>query len=308
MYRTRITMSLLSLSLALFAGCAEDPATDELATDDEAEMAPLGETESAIAEEAETAETADESIADEPAGAPAVEGEPAPFAGIEGNYTGGDVSDLSAAQPLDAAALAKMDEAEASAAAACTNPSEPVKRILGLTQYAQTKGFYCGPASGYMIIRYLHGASFRSRKNNATLSQAHIASNAHMKTEANGSTDWSSKNFTKGLNAWRGENWYVQVPHPTAKLFKAALSHSIGSNGMPVAADAVELAGGVHYNGHPVNRTIGHWLVAYGYDSCGGKAYFADPATSVWSSVKPKFSYDSKLFANRFLQNNGIAY
>ena len=155
--------------------------------------------------------------------------------------------------------------------------------------------------------RKLH-FSANSKKNNASLSQANFAKSAHMKTDALGGTPWVSKNFAKGLNAWLGENIYVQVNHPSASLFKAALRHAISTNKHPVAADTVEMAGGVHYNRHPSNRTIGHWIVAYGYKGCAANVWFADPSTSVFPNAKKTFSYPSASFASRFLQNNGIAY
>ena len=38
----------------------------------------------------------------------------------------------------------------------------PVTKILGVVQVGQNTGHYCGPAAGYGIIRYLHGAGFTS--------------------------------------------------------------------------------------------------------------------------------------------------
>jgi hypothetical protein len=68
-----------------------------------------------------------------------------------------------------------------------------------------------------------------------------------------------------------------------------------------------EFLNGSHYNGHP-NQTFGHWIVGEGYYSYGDGAYFLDPATSVWTSVSPSFSYGTASFANRFLQSNGITW
>ena len=185
MSRYRIIVSLISISFALHAaGCAEEPLDEE--------QAALEDVEAALTDDADEADDIGEApgeapgqapdlVAHEPAGTPPMDGElvPAPRAGIEGNYTGGDVMDPSEEQPLTPEAQAKIASVQAEvAAAACTNPGEPVDKILNFTQYAQTKGYYCGPATGYMIIRYLHGANYRSRKNNATLSQANLAKSA----------------------------------------------------------------------------------------------------------------------------------
>jgi hypothetical protein len=310
LHLSRIAMGGLTAILALHAAACDlaEPAVDAVDSldqeivDDGFDQGP---------DEVNTADPpAGEFVAAEPAGGPADVIAAEPIAGVEGNFTGSDVVALDAPAPLDDAAVFKEDAAFA-AAATCSGGAGPTSRELAVNQVGQTKGYYCGPASGYMILDYLKrkkGGPSKSKKNNASLSQANLAKSAHMNTDGNNGTPWTSKNFVKGLNAFYGQNWYVQVNRPSSSSFKAALVHSIGGNGYPVAADTVEMAGGVHYNGHPSNRTIGHWIVAYRYTSCGATAYFADPSTTVFSNANAKFSYDGSLFASRFLQNNGIAY
>ncbi|MEU8371960.1 hypothetical protein AB0C22_02425 [Micromonospora sp. NPDC048894] len=263
-----------------------------------------------------------------------------PYNGIEGNFTGGDVTDPSIEQPTDTQTSLKIQlsqeyyavnfqgadptqlnmlEADYVAQYGDSGYVDPgdgaglrttaaSSRILGLSQTGQSKGYYCGPASGYMILRYLHGTGFKSKYNGASLSQPNLATSSHMATEANGATTWTSKRFATGINRWRGFNWYVQVPKPSGSLLVAVFAHSIGGNGMPIGADTVEFAGGSHYNGHPTNKTIGHWIVGFGYTASGQTSSWADPATTVWSATKPSFSYSTSSFATRFLQSNGIVY
>lgn len=70
----------------------------------------------------------------------------------------------------------------------------------------------------------------------------------------------------------------------------------------------VELAGGAHYNGHP-NRTIGHWVAAYGYSSNAAIGSFADPSTSVWAGVSARFNFSTGIFRDNWLANgNGVVY
>ncbi|GAB3071183.1 hypothetical protein GCM10027053_40040 [Intrasporangium mesophilum] len=190
---------------------------------------------------------------------------------------------------------------------AATAAAAPASRVLALTQYGQLKNYYCGPASGYMIIRYLHGGAFTSRYDKSSLSQAHLANLNHMKTDYRGLTSWGYKDFSRGVNRWRGTNWYVEVNAPSATLVKGVFTQSIGMNGMPFAADTVEYRGLAHYNKHPTDQTIGHWIVAYGYSSSGATGSWADPATSVWTGVMPKFSASTTGFA-KYLQTNGITY
>ena len=103
-----------------------------------------------------------------------------------------------------------------------------------------------------------------------------------MKTEANGVTAWSTNLFRIGLNKFAqgtATGWYVDLGAPSAAQFKNSLTTDI-DYGHGFGADTVELAGGSHYNGHPVGQTIGHWLGVYGYASSGSTAYFSDPSTS----------------------------
>ena len=104
---------------------------------------------------------------------------------------------------------------------------------------------------------------------------------------------------------------YVQVPRPSS--LASVITYSVGAAGKPMAADTVEFAGGVHYNNHPTSKTIGHWIMGYGYASSGSTCYFADPvggsSAVPWSGpVAKTFSYSSSSFTSRFLQSNGVAY
>lgn len=180
-------------------------------------------------------------------------------------------------------------------------------KTLSLTHYSQNKNFYCGPATGRMLVKITNG-SITSRWNGAAFSQGSFAGPAHMDTEDRGVTAWSTELFTRGVDRWRGTNWYQQVDSPSASLMTSVLTQSIGNNSMPVAADTVEFAGGVHYNGHPTNQTIGHWILGYGYTGSGSSVKFADPSTSVWAAASSTFTATTSSFTNNFLQSNGIAY
>jgi hypothetical protein len=176
-----------------------------------------------------------------------------------------------------------------------------------LLRLVRTRGYYCGPASGYEIIRYLHGAGYSSRFDGTVAGQSGLANANHMQTDKYKMTDWARADWTRGVNRWRGVNWYVQVHAPSASLLKAVAAQSIGGNGMPFSADTVEFANGAHYNGHPTSRTIGHWISAYAYTSSGATISWADSSTSVYSTASRYFSYSASSFAT-FLQSNGIAY
>jgi hypothetical protein len=160
-----------------------------------------------------------------------------------------------------------------------------------------------------MMLKY-SGPSL-SNYNSASLTQGHLATSAHMNTDSAGATTWASHRFRIGLNRWRqgtDTGFFVDLAHPTTTDVSVALTYDIYGASMPFGADTVEYAGGVHYNGHPVNQLIGHWLTAYAYASSGAVAYWADPSTSVWPSAAPKFSYSTSTFTSRFLQGNGITW
>ena len=186
-------------------------------------------------------------------------------------------------------------------------PPPPDARTLSLTHYAQQKNYWCGPASGAMIVKMIAGA-IRSQYNGADFSQTSFAGPAHMQTEAEQSTPWGTGTFTRGVNRWLGYSAYQQVDSPSGAVVRSALRSTIGQNSRPVAADTVEFAGGKHYNGHPTGSTIGHWIVAYAYSNTGDTVRFADPSTSVWSGVSQTFSADTSTFTSNYLQSNGIAY
>ena len=182
----------------------------------------------------------------------------------------------------------------------------PVSKSLGVVQVGQEKSFYCGPAAGYEIIRYLHGAGFTSRYNGNALTQNNLANPDHMDTLARQVTDWSSGKYVFGLNRWRGNGYYVQVHAPSASLLTAVFTNSINWNGMPFSGDTVEFLNGPHYNGHP-NRLIGHWITAYAYTSSGASGNWADSSTTYYPNAARYFPYNTSSFST-FLQSNGIAY
>jgi len=70
---------------------------------------------------------------------------------------------------------------------------------------------------------------------------------------------------------------------------------------MPVAAEHSEIANGRHYNGHPISKTIGHWITAYGTVPPASPV----PGGPVHHRVRhgeQTFSYSTSSFASYFLQ------
>lgn len=255
------------------------------------------------------------------AGAPATADDNGPV--IVGNATGG--GDIPGAELLQspaeqAEALAKLQVARAELAQETTGigspascpPEDPcpaTKRILDVTHAAQVKGYYCGPASGFMVLRYLSEGD--SAYNGASLTQDHVAGADHMRTDINGSTPWSSGLFRTGLNRWReGTNrgFYVILASPSNSDFRAALRSDI-DDFMPFGVSTLELFNQNHYNGHPTNQTIGHWLVAQGYDDGLDTTSFDDPAAQSdalgWPNVDNNFQRGTNSFNSTFVNLDG---
>jgi hypothetical protein len=194
-----------------------------------------------------------------------------------------------------------------SPSAAVTPMAPTTDVILGVQQVNQTTAYYCGPAAGYEIIRYLGGAGFTSRLDGSALSQANLANANHMNTDFYRSTDWARGQFVTGVNNWRGVNYYVQVHAPSATLLPNVFTYSMDANGMPFSGDTVEFVNSPHYNGHPINTLIGHWITAYGYSMSGAVGYWTDSSVPYFPGAAPYFQAYSDAFSS-YLQSNGIAY
>lgn len=194
-----------------------------------------------------------------------------------------------------------------SLAGAVTPMAPTTDVILGVQQVNQETAYYCGPAAGYEIIRYLGGAGFTSRLDGSALSQANLANANHMNTDYYRSTDWVRGQFVTGVNNWRGVNYYVQVHAPSAALLPNVFTFSMDANGMPFSGDTVEFKYGAHYNQHPQDQLIGHWITAYGYSMSGALGYWADSSVPYFPGAWPYFQAYSDAFSAYF-QSNGIAY
>lgn len=190
-----------------------------------------------------------------------------------------------------------------------TMMAAPASYTVSMPHRAQSNSYYCGPASGAMLLNATGHTTSATR--GFSLSQANLARDAYMATDANGKTSWSTSRFRIGLNEWRQGTWagfYVDLGSPSNADMEVALTYDTYQNNTPFGADTVEWAGGAHYNNHPDYLEIGHWIAAYGYWNSGDNAYFKDPATEVWSGVLESFGATTSSFTSTYLQNNGITW
>lgn len=175
--------------------------------------------------------------------------------------------------------------------------STPVPTVfLGVTHSGQIEYYYCGPTSGFMMMRFKQAGA--SAYNGASLTQGNMAGPDHMRTDINGSTPFTYDTMRIGLNRWRSgqaTGFYQTLADPSDTQFKDAFVSDIGGYNMPLAVSTIEYAGGIHYNFHP-NQLIGHWLVGNGFRNFADDGVgFLDPAanasglSSSWNNVRERF-------------------
>jgi hypothetical protein len=176
---------------------------------------------------------------------------------------------------------------------------------LPVTWVRQTNGYYCGPATGYMMLSYKGFAT--SVKDGTPLSQARLATTAYMSTDANGQTSSFSNNMNWGLNRWRNgadTGYYVRNKVDSADELRIQFTYSTYL-GEATAVSTVEVGTGIHYNNHPL-RTIGHWVVGVGYQTSGSTIIMLDPASGLkgYENTAPRFTAVTSTFygytANRY--------
>lgn len=180
--------------------------------------------------------------------------------------------------------------------------SVPAKALEGYKHVGQKENHWCGPASAYIMIagmKHYKKISTTKSKAGSTLTQSRLAGSAYL--EANGGGGTQRADLRNGINKWTGKDFFDVFSNPSPAQFKDRLGKDI-RKGYAVAVAAYERAGSYHYNGHPKSKSIDHWIVARGYTANYGRTHFVDPATTVWSSVKPYFSYNTNDFVNRFVK------
>jgi len=174
-----------------------------------------------------------------------------------------------------------------------------------LNQQGQWNSYYCGPATVSEMALTVPGPSW--------VDQGTAAS--YMGTDPSSGTTVGA--LVSGLNYYVGVpnygwNFYSFVwmdynPTPQQRSnFLANLQYDVSVNS-PVAGDAWEVAGGPHLIGHPVGQTIFHWFEIGGWSTNTSQVYYADSATSVWSSV-PRYSWQDTYTVASILGGRGYAW
>jgi hypothetical protein len=168
--------------------------------------------------------------------------------------------------------------------------TESSGQITWMYQYGQVTNYFCGPAVVSMFSATVPGSSPYN------LDQWTVAN--YMGTPAAGGTGAAAE--TNGLNHYVGmpdfgSNFYGMVwmsDPPSSAQQTDFFNHLVTDVGVssPVAGLAWEVPYGPHLVGHPVSQEIGHWIEIGGYNTSPNQVWYADPATTVWSTV-PRFSW-----------------
>lgn len=155
----------------------------------------------------------------------------------------------------------------------------------------QPNNYYCGPATGTMILR---GLGY-----NVNVYQVASA----MQTDAYHYTSFNDRKFQQGMNHWLG-NVYTTAYLPSYSTVRSAVVNSF-RNGKATAVDEQERRGGPHFNGHN-NGTFSHIMAIDGYDQSSDAVLIADPGGNgaLWGGAG-KFWYSSLSdFTAKYLQTD----
>lgn len=175
---------------------------------------------------------------------------------------------------------------------------------FGMTQVGQANGYYCGPATAYMI---LHRLGYHRSASGVALSQGNLATNQYLATNYYRRTAWDYSKMSVGINNWMGRRLYVRKPSPSVAEFRSAVSNSFTKTGRPVVVDTQEYSGGAHYNGHPSYATFSHLMPVQSYNPGAGTITMLDPAAHFYSGSSREFSHSLSGFVP-YLQKFGIYY
>jgi hypothetical protein len=161
------------------------------------------------------------------------------------------------------------------------------------SQQGEQRHYWCGPAALVSTLK---------ESGHGTYSQTWAA--GVLGTTTNG-TDMGS--MLSALNKYSGGFRYDEVFMSGAysTYVSAYESHLITdiNSGNGVVGNAYEVPGGPHLAGHP-NETIFHYIAIDGYGNSGASTHYADPATTVWSTV-PAYSNISSSRLMEILQGRG---
>jgi len=207
-----------------------------------------------------------------------------------------------AAAPAEAAAAdagaTSTDAAaspDASSAAATGGPVTHGSGWAHLTpsQQGEARMYWCGPAA---LVSTLKEGGHGSRTQSWAAGVLHTTTNG---------TDMDR--MLSALNAYSGGFKYDEVFESGSwssyvSAYESHLKSDINA-GEGLVGNAYEVPGGPHLPGHP-DHLIYHYIAIDGYSNNGSTTHYADPATTVWSTV-PAYSNISSSLLVRIMGGRG---
>ena len=165
-------------------------------------------------------------------------------------------------------------------------------RFLNIQWAGQPNSYYCGPTSGYMVLRHL-GAFGAADGTPLTINNV-----ARFMGTTPAGVFLETRDFERGINRWLGWNAYYTIPHPSYETVRDAVLRSFDT-GYPVVVHTWE-GNGRYYNGH--RSSMGHLMVVDGYDPETDAIYLVDPWAGVSGASAQKFWYGGlREFTNTFI-------
>ena len=187
-----------------------------------------------------------------------------------------------------------VEGAQSAASAAKSDAPVPAplpghRSIKAVKQKAQSRSYWCGPATLQML----------AMASGTTISQSTAAS--RLKTTRNG-TNWyagsGSYPMERALERYSGgfdytpQNLAYTPSKKDVQTFRDRLRADVAVQQRGIAGNAVEVRNGPHLNGHP-NRTIYHWVAVRGYDDDGATTRYADSVAGSgisWAAPVPRYN------------------
>lgn len=199
--------------------------------------------------------------------------------------------------------------ARSTASATAAKPAYALK----LWHTPQQTNYWCGPATAAMLIRQLHRAgkipTENSRDDNEyKRTQTNLARPRYLDAENDGTY---RTHMMRGLNRWaKPATKYDVDSEPSVSRFRWLLEHNVRNTKMAMAVATIEHAGGYHYNGHPENSTVDHWVAAYGYNDEKGSTRIADAATGIssWTRVEKYADLNTSKFVSRHVSSKAVVW
>lgn len=152
-------------------------------------------------------------------------------------------------------------------------PRLAANTVTRITHSAQINGYYCGPATGVMLV-----------KGHATVTQTTMASKMGTTTAGTGWATGTTAPVPKGLNAYHPGRDFTGIAvasgggTSTAKnTHRARLVQNIDS-GRGLAGNVYIGTSGARPTGYPTGRQIFHWFAVRGYTQYAAYTGWADSA------------------------------